>query len=138
VCDGILARARPELPPPEKTPKKRGRAKNAKSTNLNLYGRLKIRRDAVLLCLRAPKVPFTNNRAGQDIRMVKLRQEISGCARTFEGAQRFARITGQVSTSLKQGEDLPDNTVKAIAGRLWVPKPRTSPSQQPGRSQNTK
>jgi transposase len=126
VYDDILARARPELPPPEKTPGKRGRAKNAKSTNL--HGRLQMHRDAVLLCLRDPQVPFTNNRAEQDIRMVKLRQKISGCTRTFEGVQRFARIRGYVSTSLKQGKDLLDNIVKAITGRPWIPQPSTSQS----------
>ena len=60
--------------------------------------------------------------------MARLRRKISGCARTFEGTQRFARITGYASTSLKQAKDLPGNTVKAIAGRPWIPQPRISQS----------
>jgi len=124
MYDDILARARPELPPPEKTPGKRGRAKNAKSTNL--HGRLQTHRDAVLRCLRDPEVPFTNNRAERDIRMVKLRQKISGCARTFEGARHFARARSYLSTSVKHGKDIFENIVRAIVGNPWIPKPRTS------------
>ena len=119
--DDILARGEPELPAPKKTPGKRGRPKNAKSANL--HRRLADHRDAVLLCLRDPAVPFTNNRAEQDIRMVKLRQKISGCARTLAGAQIFARIRGYISTSRKHGKDIFQNLVDAIAGSPWMPPP---------------
>ncbi len=119
MYDDILARGTPELPPQKKTPGKRGRAKNAKSANL--HGRLRTHRDAVLLCLRAPRIPFTNNRAEQDIRMAKLRQKISGCARTAKGAQTFAPIRSYISTAVKQGQNCFTSLVRVFAGQPWLP-----------------
>jgi len=124
MYDDTLARGKRELAPPEKTPGKRGRAKKSKSANL--HGRLETHRNAVLRCLRDPVVPFTNNLAERDIRMVKLRQKTSGCARTFTGAETFARIRSYISTSLKQGENLFQNIVDAVAANPWIPQPRTS------------
>jgi len=120
--DEILARGKSELAPPQKTPGKRGRAKKSKAANL--HERLQTHRAAVLRCLHDPNVPFSNNRAEQDIRMVKLRQKISGCARTVTGAQAFARIRSYISTSLKQGNDLFQNIVDAAAADPWIPQPR--------------
>jgi len=120
----ILARGKQELAPPQKTPGKRGRVKKPKSANL--HERLVIHRHAVLRFLRDPVVPFTNNLAERDIRMVKLRQKTSGCARTFTGAQIFARIRGYISTSIKQGQNLFQNIVDAVAENPWIPLPRAS------------
>jgi transposase len=124
MYDAILARGKQELAPPEKTPGKRGRVKKSKSANL--HERLVIHRDAVLRFLRDPVVPFTNNLAERDIRMVKLRQKTSGCARTFTGAQIFARIRSYISTSIKQGQNLFQNIVDALAANPWIPLPRAS------------
>jgi transposase len=63
----------------------------------------KERKEEVLLFLSRLEVPFTNNQAEQDIRMVKLRQKISGGFRTVHGAQNMCRIRGFVSTCRKQG-----------------------------------
>jgi transposase len=119
--DDILARGKGELIPPRKTLGKRGRVK--KSKPVNLYERLQTHRKAVLRCLHDPAVPFTNNRAEQDIRMVKLRQKTSGCERSFAGAQIFARIRSYISTSLKQGKNLFQNIVQAVQGKPWIPPP---------------
>ena len=126
IFDEILLRGRPELPPPRKTPGKRGRAKNAKSANL--HNRLEKHRDAVLRFLRDPDVPFTNNQAERDIRMVKLRKKISGCERTLTGAHVFARIRSYISTSRKQGKNLFQNITDAIIGNPWIPLPFPAPS----------
>ncbi len=126
VYGDILARGKTELPPPVKTPGKRGRPKKSKATNL--HERLDTHRDAVLRCLRDPNVPFTNNLAERDIRMVKLQQKISGCQRTFTGAQVFARIRGYISTSLKQHQNLLQNITDAITGNPWIPQAR-APTQ---------
>ena len=124
MYDDILARGKQGLAPPDKTPGKRGRAKKSKSANL--HERLETHRNSVLRFLRDPVVPFTNNRAERDIRMVKLRQKTSGCARTFAGAQIFARIRSYISTSLKQDQNLFQNIGDAVVTNPWIPQPMTS------------
>ncbi len=117
--DTILARGQQDLPPPQKTPGKRGPAKKSKAANL--HERLVIHRDSVLRFLRNPVVPFTNNLAERDIRMVKLREKTSGCSRTCSGAEMFARIRGYISTSIKQGNDLFQNIRSAVLKEPWIP-----------------
>jgi transposase len=68
-----------------------------------LIGVFKKRKEQILLFLTRPDIPFTNNQAEQDIRMVKLRQKISGGFRTLQGAQNMCIIRGFISTCRKQG-----------------------------------
>ena len=81
--------------------KKRGRPKKTKSRNL--VERMDRYRDQILAFLWDPQIPFSNNQAERDIRMVKVKQKISGGFRTLQNAQIFARIRSYVSTQEKQG-----------------------------------
>jgi transposase len=81
--------------------KRRGRA--PRRTGHNLLLRLATRKQDTLRFLRDPTVPFSNNQAERDGRMMKLRQKISGGFRSLEGAIDFALIRSFVSTAKKQG-----------------------------------
>ena len=60
------------------------------------------------LTVRDPTVPFTNNQAERDGRMMKLRQKISGGFRSLQGAMDFALIRSFVSTARKQDWNIID------------------------------
>ena len=80
---------------------RRGRKKRRPGHNLAL--RLRDRRESVLRFLRDERVPFTNNQAEQDLRMMKLRMKISGGFRSEQGARDFATLRSVLSTARKQG-----------------------------------
>ena len=97
IRDGIAwHEAQPTLP----RDIKRGRIR--RRTGHNLLLRLQQHRPAVLLFLHNPTVPFTNNEAERDARMMKLRQKISGCFRTLQGAENFACLRTLIGTARKR------------------------------------
>jgi transposase len=92
----------PLATPPTKGSRKR-RGRPPRRTGHNLLLRLSTRKDDVLRFLDDPAVPFTNNQAERDGRMMKVRQKISGGFRSQEGARDFAVIRSLISTARKQG-----------------------------------
>ncbi len=82
----------------------------------NLLIRLRDYKVETLRFLTNPAVPFTNNQAEQDIRMVKVKQKISGCFRTARGAEIFSTIRGFISTQRKQGFNIFDSIQLALSG----------------------
>ena len=74
----------------------------------NLLKRLTGYKGSVLLFMTDFKVPFTNNLSEQDIRMVKIKQKISGCFRTLSGGDNFCRIRSVISTGNKNGKNIFD------------------------------
>jgi transposase len=82
------------------------RGRKAKRPGHNLLIRLRDYRDDVLRFLTDFTVPFTNNQAERDLRMMKLRMKISGTFRTPEGAQVFADIRSVISTVRKHGGNI--------------------------------
>jgi len=96
----ILTDAEKENPiPPEAAEKKRGRA--ARTKTRNLPDRMRGYEGDILRFMTDADVPFTNNRAERDIRMVKVQQKISGSFRSWDGARFFCRIRGYLSTCKK-------------------------------------
>ena len=78
-------------------------------------------KEAVLHLLTNPDVPFTNNQAERDGRMMKLKQKISGCFRSLQGAKDFTLIRTLIGTAKKQGWDViqslmrdPNNLIKEL------------------------
>ncbi len=106
-------------PPPERTTGKRGRPKQSKGKNL--VDRLDKHREAVLRFMHDFRVPFDNNQAERDLRMVKVRQKISGSFRTVEGATAFLRIRGYISTLKKQGANVLLALEGVFRGNPFVP-----------------
>lgn len=98
---------------------KRGRPKRTKAGNLLL--RLDLHADDVLRFATDFTVPFDNNLAERDMRMVKIAQKISGGFRTTQGAEAFLAFRSYLSTATKQGINLLDALQQLFDGNPWMP-----------------
>jgi transposase len=68
-----------------------------------------------------PAAPWDNNAAEREIRMVKIRQKVSGCLRTLTGAHHFAAIRSYTATTAKHGLNLYDALTQLATGNPWLP-----------------
>jgi hypothetical protein len=86
-----------------------------------LARRLADRQDDYLRFTTDWRVPADNNGSERDIRMIKLRQKVSGCLRTLTGAKQFCAIRSYLSTAAKHGIRFFDALVMLTQGRPWSP-----------------
>jgi transposase len=107
VYDAVIRRGlalHQALPPLARQPGARGLS--PKRVGHNLLQRLRDHKAAVLRFAFDFAVPFTNNQAEQDIRMMKVKMKISGGFRTWDGAETFATLRSVLSTARKQGKNI--------------------------------
>ena len=116
----VIAMALAVNPPPVPVPGKRGKPKDSKAGNL--ARRLRDHRREALAFMYDFSVPFSNNLAEQDIRMMKVQQKVSGTFRSTEGATNFCRIRSYLSTTCKQRMAALAVLAKAIAGFPFMPQ----------------
>ena len=120
VYEGIVQRGlsyHHSLPPLPRSAKK-GPPK--RRVGHNLLRRLDTYADDVLRCLFQVEVSFTNNQAERDLRMMKLKQKISGGFRSSEGAKRFVTIRSVLSTARKQSCNVMELLTTAVQGKTPV------------------
>jgi transposase len=115
LADGFRANPPPADPPPTK----RGRPKQTPPKNL--LDRLQTHKAGVLAFMADFRIPFDNNLAERDIRMIKVKQKISGAFRTQTGADTFCTLRAYISTARKQGVNAIAALLHALLGQPFIP-----------------
>ena len=114
----LLTRGDDECPPPDPKHHARKRGRIPKTKSRNLLERLRKFETETLRFMTDKLVPFTNNQGENDIRMTKVQQKISGCFRSFQGAQIFCRVRSYLSTCRKHNLAPTDALQTLFSGRL--------------------
>jgi transposase len=114
----LIAEGEELNPPPERPPKGR---RPKQTPPRNLLDRLRDHRPEVLAFMHDFRVPFDNNLAERDLRMMKVKQKVSGGFRTLSGAAKFAAIRGYISTMRKQGRPVLEALEMAYRGTPFMP-----------------
>lgn len=115
----LLAQGDAENPPATTRTQRCGKLKQSPARNL--LDRLRKDQTAVLAFMADFKVPFDNNQAERDLRMVKLKQKVAGCFRTREGATLFCTLRSYIATVRKQGFPMLDALLNAFLGSPFHP-----------------
>ena len=87
----------------------------------NLVDRLIRDKEAALRFVSDPGVPFDNNLAERDLRMMKVKQKVSGCFRSEGGAHAFLSVRSYISTLRKQELDVLDALIAVFEGAPIMP-----------------
>lgn len=108
--------------------RKKGRAKKPpaaespiRAAARKLACRLDAKRADILRFMQDFSVPFDNNQSERDLRMLKVKQKISGCFRTGVGAEEFCRLRSYVATMKKQGRSVMETIKSVFAGTTIMP-----------------
>lgn len=119
--DKVIEKGFSVNPPPKKkkTGHKRGRVKQTPPKNL--LDRLKNYKNETLAFMYDFNIPFDNNQGERDIRMVKLKQKVSGTMRTMEGAEVFCNIRGYISSVRKNSLSVINAIQDAFNGKPFIP-----------------
>jgi transposase len=104
-------------------PRRAGRPRQLRSPAARLLARLDAHREEVLRFLNDTRVPFDNNQAERDLRMVKLQLKISGCWRTLAGAEAFLVVRSYLSTARKHRLSVLGVLRCLFEGNPWLPIP---------------
>ena len=121
--DELIQAGLDENPLPIHIPGKRGRKK--KSFARNLLQRFDIHKDNILRFIEHIRVPFDNNLAERDIRMMKVKRKISGGFRDRATAEAVVLIRNYISTIRKNGERVIEAINAAFNNNPWMPKTHT-------------
>jgi len=116
ICKGAMV----YYPPPHNTTKKiKGRSAQAKGKNL--LDRFVKHKEEVLRFSTDFNIPFTNNLAERDLRMIKVKEKISGTFASFKGAEIFSRIRGYISTVKKNNRSVLEELNNVLKGKPYIP-----------------
>jgi transposase len=112
--DEIITHAYMKNPIKKTLSKKRGRQKKGKV--LALIERLALHKKSICMFIYKFIVPFDNNQAERDIRMIKVKSKVSGCFRSFDGARSYLKIMSYIGTAKKYGISAFEAIQQAISG----------------------
>jgi len=122
--DALITEGQQANPPPPRTGK---RGRPALGPAGSLLARLETHRADVLRFATNLRVPFDNNQAERDIRMVKLQQKISGGWRSDTGAEAFLDVRSHLSTARTHGHSAMVVLRDLFTGQPWIPAIGASP-----------